>query len=304
MSDGVDWGRRRAIRRRRVAQLCIAVGFSAGTYALIYGASILYSLTMLFSFGDTDVGGEFEVTTQIAQQTTVFTVIVVLVLLAALRVCRRWWPGIGSGPWSPQCVPVATVLGSVGFVMASVVFGVIVIVPAIDGLHLFSSGTAMDSGLAASLWWAVGAGFGEEIIVLAVPVVILRFYRVPTVGAIWILVALRIAYHLYYNVIGVWWMLPWALASALIYWWWPDRRILGGLIVAHIAYDAVAASGTTAFFVFAGVAVILLAAATLADPGWFRVSALPMRSTDIRRALLGPSGTGWTPSGHRRARND
>lgn len=86
---------------------------------------------------------------------------------------------------------------------------------------------------------AVLAGVGEELIVLSLPMLLgIRFFGQPRITRPWmlygmLLVAGRMAYHLYYG----WWalaLLPWAIAMPFIYARW---RLVWPLILAHTVYD-------------------------------------------------------------------
>lgn len=121
---------------------------------------------------------------------------------------------------------------------------------------------------------AVKAGVGEELLALAIPVTVLRFYRASTRLAIALLIMLRCAYHLYYGVPGVLWLMPWAVATAAIYWRWRDLRILLGLIVFHIIFDVRSTLfGDAAGWVLTVVAAVALIVAFAADARWWRAPA-------------------------------
>ncbi len=98
---------------------------------------------------------------------------------------------------------------------------------------------------------AVKAAVGEEIIVVAIPIMILRYFepqaRTQAVrrlswmtGVVLGLVAMRVAYHLYQGT-GVVWLVPWAVWTAWAFWRWRHPLLLVGLIAAHFAYNASAA---------------------------------------------------------------
>ena len=84
----------------------------------------------------------------------------------------------------------------------------------------------------------VWGGIGEELLVLALPVVVARAIW-PSASRMWVglgmvsLVALRLSYHAYQGY-GAWSHLPWAVAAIALYLWsgrvWPQ-------IIAHGLYD-------------------------------------------------------------------
>ena len=303
--------RRGVLRRRRAAQFVIVVGVAATAYVIAFGESIRYSINDLFTFGSAD--GESVGDTEVwylpadeAARSALQTIVIVAVAVLAMRCNTRWWVGLGSWPWSRYRVSAATICGALGMAIAALTFGALVIAAALDEWSIFSTGAGYEvEGLA--VWWsAISAGVGEEIIALAVPVMVLRHYRTPTVLAIWILVALRVAYHLYYNIIGVWWLIPWAIVVSLVYWCWPDPRVLGALIAEHIAYDVVVycGDGITPLYFYAATGVVLLVGATIAAPQWYRSPGLPTPSVSLRNVVRGyrrrGSGLPGSPGVHAR----
>lgn len=87
-------------------------------------------------------------------------------------------------------------------------------------------------------------GLGEELLVLAFPIILarevlpesVRARRGVVVSGITVLVLFRLSYHLYQGVDGTLTHLPWAVAAVLLYRWsgrvWPQ-------IAAHTFYDCV-----------------------------------------------------------------
>lgn len=96
-------------------------------------------------------------------------------------------------------------------------------------LHTSSSGWSGWSGIVAGLL----AGPSEEIVVLVVPVVFLRAAKWPWAAVIAAMLALRLAYHVYYGfpVAG---FAIWAVAMIFIY---LGTHAIIGLIVAHSYWD-------------------------------------------------------------------
>lgn len=131
---------------------------------------------------------------------------------------------------------------------------------------------------AHALWYDIGAGLlpgaiGEEFIVLALPIVVVRRMapqllddRRPAAAFVLMLVAGRVAYHLYQGA-WAWSHLPWAAGAVLLYLWtgrvWPQ-------ILAHAFYDTALAlydhheiSQSTEMALLHGVAVGLVLLGTL-----------------------------------------
>ncbi|MFC1405771.1 MULTISPECIES: CPBP family intramembrane glutamic endopeptidase [Streptacidiphilus] len=102
-------------------------------------------------------------------------------------------------------------------------------------------GGAAQTPVLGSVTESIAAGFSEEVVVLAGPVLLLRaVWRRPLgpVGRgclITVLAALRLSYHVEYG-LGVLPLLPWAIACALIY---ERSRALIPLMIAHAVYDVV-----------------------------------------------------------------
>lgn len=101
-------------------------------------------------------------------------------------------------------------------------------------------------GLLVELFRGTRAGLDEELIVLALPVVLLRagwprllHRRWPLVAVVAGLVAARMAYHLYYGTFAFA-LVPWALVAALLYIRWGQ---VWPLIIEHAFYNS-----TLAFF--------------------------------------------------------
>lgn len=101
-----------------------------------------------------------------------------------------------------------------------------------------------DGPLGYQLVRGVTAAVGEEFIVLALPVVLVRYTtphlltrRAGVVAVVIGLVILRMAYHLYYEQSALM-LVPWAVVTALLY-----LRIgrVWPLIIAHAAYNTLLA---------------------------------------------------------------
>ncbi len=114
------------------------------------------------------------------------------------------------------------------------------------GLHDPNGGLFADTPVPDALLGSVAAGVSEEILALAVPLVLLeraglaRWRRggrpAGLVITVLLLTAARMGYHVYrgWDSLG---FLPWALASVLVFYF---TRGLIALIVAHSCFDLVA----------------------------------------------------------------
>lgn len=157
--------------------------------------------------------------------------------------------------------------------------------PAVRGTGLLTAGLALlalmggygalapflSSGSAdtdeAPLWFALPrafayAGLGEELIVLALPIVALRALTPSLLSGRWlaltvpVLVSLRMPYHLYH---GEWilTLLPWALVTVLIYIRWGR---VWPLILQHTFYNTMLALSDVGYFSQRTLIVTLVAA--------------------------------------------
>lgn len=103
------------------------------------------------------------------------------------------------------------------------------------------------------------------------------------------------AYHLYYGHAGVWWLAPWALATAIVYWRWPDVRLLVALMVLDVVWNAqgvLFGDDLLTDLVLLGVGLALLAVAFAIDLRWYRNPTPPMTpTTSLRTVWLRAHGT-------------
>lgn len=120
---------------------------------------------------------------------------------------------------------------------------------------------------------ALSAGVGEEVLVLAVPVFVLKSARVPFAAALPLLVAMRVAFHLYYGY-SVLWLLPWAIGVTALYWRWPSPKVLCALIIAHTGYDIPSMLGANLQTVTVVAAVMVVVAVGCGR--WWREPPLPV----------------------------
>lgn len=267
---------------RRVMQGLTASAALALAYGPVYGPGVASSLTA--------AGGRDEVVEQVSisglEMVAVFIVVLgaAVGVVLALRVSRPKWAGLGQWVWAPQRLPWATTLGAVGAVLVALALGDGVIGPLVERAHLMNH-LDSDPGIWPQVITAVQAGVGEEIIVLAAPATVLRFYRVPTALAITILVLLRLAYHLYYGWTGIWWLVPWAVVSAVVYWRWRDLRVLALLIVIHIIFDMRGILFAEHYRLVEAIAALgMLVAAFAINPRWWATPPLRARSVSLLRS--------------------
>ncbi|WP_168699152.1 hypothetical protein [Gordonia paraffinivorans] len=290
-------GGRRAARERLVAntrttQAGIAIGSVGVGYLAVFGPETLESVRYA-----APAGVVHEIGTSLASSVAglVWTITVALCVVAALRFRRPWWPSPGRWPWSSARVPVETVLGGAGIVALAFFLEGVVTIPMFNRLGLLNWFETPEATATTDWLDAVSAGIGEEILVVAAPVTVLRFYRVSGRFAVPVLVAARMAYHLYYGHAGVWWLAPWALATAIVYWRWPDVRLLVALMVLDVVWNAqgvLFGDDLLTDLVLIGVGLALLAVAFAIDLRWYRNPTPPMTpTTSLRTVWLRAHGT-------------
>ncbi|MEO9329995.1 CPBP family intramembrane glutamic endopeptidase [Gordonia aurantiaca] len=285
LDDGRGDARRRLVANTRLAQAGTAIGSVVTVYLLVFAEGIVDSLRHAGRSGTVA-----ELSASVATSVTwfVWTILGVSCVLAALRVRRPRWPSPGRWPWSSTRAPTETVLGAAGIVALAFFVEGVVTIPLVNRLGLLNWFDTPDATVTTDVIDSLAAGIGEEILAVAAPVTVMRFYRVPGRVAIPVLVAARMAYHLYYGYAGVWWLAPWALCVAVVYWRWPDIRLLGALIALHVAWNLqgiVFGGDLMTDLVMIGVALALFAVAFAMDPRWYRSPALPMTPTTSLRTL-------------------
>lgn len=267
---------------RRMAQAFTAFTAVVVAYGAVYGQSIVSAFTALGSRGE--VVEQVPLSGFDIAATTVAVVSLAVGAVIALRIASPRWAGLGQWVWAPQRLPWATTLGAVGGVLVALALGDGVIGPLLESARLVNH-LDSDPGIWPQVAAAVRAGVGEEIIVLAVPATVLRFYRVRTVPAVIILVLLRLAYHVYYGWTGIWWLVPWAVVAAVVYWRWRDLRVLALLIVIHIAFDLRGILFAEHYrLVEAITALVMLVAAFAINPRWWATPPLRARSVSLPQA--------------------
>lgn len=206
-------------------------------YLATYGLSVLVSLDILIR-GYTAavvVDGPIDRSLGVVLRPTGLglALAAVAVLLTSRAAAREWLIG---RPRPPRGAGVITAAATIGALLAGYWLMLA------TGIPQNPAATADGGPLGYQLVRSVAAGVGEELIVLALPVVLLRHTapavlrrRAGLVAVVGGLVLLRMAYHLYYEEWAAA-LLPWALATALVYLWagrvWP-------LVLTHASYNAV-----------------------------------------------------------------
>lgn len=166
---------------------------------------------------------------------------------------------------------------------------------------------SVDEPVMVGVFEAVKAAFGEELIVVAVPVMILRYFE-PRIGAGrtrllvragWVgcgltgFVAMRVAYHLYQGT-AVIWLLPWAIWTVWAFWRWRHPGLLLGLIAAHFINNVSselphADTARRVLLVFALVLVVATLVWPTGQRSWLRTPAITARPDWLDHARA------WTP---------
>ena len=162
------------------------------------------------------------------------------------------------------------------------------------GDHIHSPFGA-EEPIATTIVDGLRAGIGEEVLVLAIPVTLMRISKCPwTVGLV-ILFALRMLYHLYYGIPGALWLAPWALVVAACFWRWTTWPVLLGFVALHALFDmrGLLPVWHEYYTLSAGIALLIVVAAvavfrsrpTTRRHAW-RSSLAPQISRPLARAAL------------------
>ncbi|MFC9982916.1 hypothetical protein [Gordonia sp. NPDC127522] len=207
---------------------------------------------------------------------------------AALTVsrCPGWWFSLRRWPWSSRTPPVAVVVGALGAVLLGVVASdIFERVLGEWGLIDTTDGAGIDAvaGWIDVVIWITA----EELLVVAIPVTVMRYFRVPTPWALLALVILGLVPSLYLGHIGIWTMFPWVAAAAAVYWRWPSVTVLAGLVAIAIAYNVgLTVGGSYSLVVFGGVGLVALVVAFELERRWYRhftIASTPTVSLRRRR---------------------
>lgn len=130
---------------------------------------------------------------------------------------------------------------------------------------------------------AIAAGLVEEIVVLGFAYRVLERLALPDSAIVWLLVILRLSYHLYYGV-GTVVLLPWAYVSVVFY---RRYRRLWPLIVGHAGWDTYAiltsASDATSVGGLAVIVLLVVAAVVVGVRRWRSARRGPLLTLEIPR---------------------
>lgn len=239
------------------------------TYAIGFGFAVWAAFNYLLS---PSFRADIKTTTGFTF-TDVFSMwLTLLALVIAIPLLRMeaptWWRPTGAGPrWQ---------LGAHAFGLASLAIGVglwvstvLLNMPAYP--HGSGTGAAVGSLPSAAL-----AGPGEEVIVLAVPLIFLRAVNWPWWAVVPAAVILRLLYHVYYgsSTAG---LALWAVGMIVIY---LRTHAALGLIFAHSWYDI---SSTIAGYWSEAAGVAMIAVPIIATLMFYYAKAV--RAVFAKRAL-------------------
>lgn len=189
-------------RDRRKRQCFCSLELMILGYLAVFLGSITSSMRHVFGTG-VAIPAVGETTTASAAIELVWHVAVVVGVVVLLRFYI-----LGQWPWKrqrhrPSADDVAAAVGGSGLVLLLVVVGSMAVADPLHAAGLLNYQVGGIPGPPPAVWMqSVNAGVTEEILALAVPVTVLRYFRVPLRWAIVVLVCLRVAYHLYYGWIG------------------------------------------------------------------------------------------------------
>jgi len=258
---------------RRILQALVVVVTAIAAFGGVFGWSVRDAVDIACQYHGSTVR-RVGLSASSSVGWAVFAALVAGVAVLALRGSNRWWPGSGQWVWTRHRAGWAVALGATGLSMLCLALGDSVLSSVLDRWALLNHVDAVGISTVGQVAGALQAGIGEEVIVLAIPAAVLRFYRAPTVLALCVLVALRVSYHLYYGWIGVVWLVPWAVVTAAVYWRWPDWRLLVLLVVDHAVFDLrslLFGRDAGMIWLLAGVSVLAVAGAI--RPRWWAAAA-------------------------------
>jgi hypothetical protein len=222
----------------------------AATFLTAYGVSAIAAFDLYFSSTASaalatrpysEVRSDFRLELAMLAAATLVGGFVILATMPRglpLRDFHRKVPGDRGG----------AALSAAGVLLASLAG--FLLVGVVLGIPSMNTATPVGETLRQGIGFAVLAGAGEEVFVLALPYAALRLVRLPArwgdgeharVLPLWVVVSvcvvLRMSYHVYYGA-GALALLPWAVVTVLIFHRW---HLLFPLILTHIAYDTVLA---------------------------------------------------------------
>lgn len=285
--------RRRAAAKRRRCQALVVVGVWAAVYLLLFSSLLIDGLRYASQTNEViPPAPDLSLWGYLVVAWFVLGIVGLAVFLIWAKSPR--WPGIGQWPWASRTTTLSTVIGAIGFVLIMTAFGGTRILPFLASLNVMNYPSIFDfwipamndaAGNVSMVIDGVCGAVLSTILILAVPAMILRFYRVRTRWALVILVALQLVISLYFGVIGVLWLLPWALSKAVVYWRWPDARLLAGLLCVEIFDTITTFAGDHKATLYYATGFVLLVVAFVINPRWFLAPRIPTRSTRIARLV-------------------
>ncbi|MFT4397983.1 hypothetical protein ACLTEW_23965 [Gordonia lacunae] len=282
-ADGaVDRQRRAGLRRARRRQAVIL----AATVVVAYVAAFPGNLVLAVDYaGDNGLVWD---QAQVAEwggweeAMTAWSLLLFIGVAVMMVGCPGWWFSVRNWPWVQRTAPVAAMVGSLAVIVCGIV-GSDVLSGLLREWDLINTFTDAAYENAPSDWvHSISTTVAHVLLTVAIPATVLRYYRVPTMLALPILVAARLIPYLYLGYIGVWSLLPWALATAAVYWRWPSLTLLAALILIDIAPRDLGVYGTA---VLIGVALLALTIAFAIDRRWYR-HRTPVTPTISPRTLL------------------
>ncbi|OBC06981.1 MULTISPECIES: hypothetical protein [Gordonia] len=191
------------------------------------------------------------------------------------------WPGGDIAHRTSPVGPVVIVATIAVYALALVSAQLIQQAMLAHGAGLPAPETRAGTPVSAAMILAAHAGIGEEMIVVAGLAMAVGLFTRRAVIALPILIAARLAYHVYYGW-AVAALVLWAAVSAYIIWRWRSWTILTGFIALHIAWDALIhwdlwANGYAILYLFGVPAVAVLVACFIVDRRWW---AAPSASSE------------------------
>lgn len=224
---------------RWVPAIAALVGFGLGYGTAVYSA-IQYSLMSAEEFDSLEaVAGDVR-TSDLFRALMLPLAIAGLILALGHRVAGRnlvWsWPGV---PRAGQMPPTRRILIAAWSVVAvSMLCGDICSWQMSDA----PSAAIWDSDFTATQVGALSlsAGIGEELLVLALPMMAMALFTDRLSIVMPVLVVMRLSYHLYYGWSAIGLIVPWAVATVVVLWFWRSWTMLIGLIVIHLVADVFA----------------------------------------------------------------
>ncbi|MBT0568609.1 hypothetical protein [Williamsia sp. CHRR-6] len=256
------------------------IAVSAGlvlAYILAFGLGIFASVEALLgadlSIRSSATGGpgSYDWAYVIAENSATVIALVLVVWAGALTAGDgfRWPRADRTSPVGPVVIAAAIAVYALALVAAQLIQQAMLA----HGAGLPAPETRSGTPVSASMILAVHAGIGEELIVVAGLAMAVGLFTRRAVIALPILIAARLAYHLYYgwSVVA---LVLWAAVSAYIIWRWRSWTILAGFIALHIAWDALIhwdlwANGDAINYLFGVPAVAVIVACFVVDRRWW-----------------------------------